>query len=128
MIKGNFATKQNKRQKDVLQTSIGSDSQVVFDSKVQSLNIECGDLNQDEHTDNNIYNLVKNVSNSKCLAMDSKSIKQSNHLNSLAMDSKSVKQSNHLSNNYNTDSLNLNNNTQLRSNANQTNNESIDLT
>lgn len=74
-------------------------------------------MNQDEHTDNNM-NLVKNVSNSKCLAMDSKSIKQSNHLNSLAMDSKSVKQSNHLSNNYNTDSLNLNNNTQLRSNAN----------
>jgi len=78
------------------------------------LNIECGELKDDEDQENNMYNYV---SNSKCLAMDSKSIKQSNHLNSLAMDSKSIKQSNH-SNNYNTDSLNLYNNTQIRSNAN----------
>lgn len=52
-IKNNFSTKQNKM-------CNSNDSQVVFDSHVYSLNIECGELNKNEDVDTNIINNVKN--------------------------------------------------------------------
>jgi len=66
LIKNNFSTKQNKM-------CSSNDSQVVFDSHVYSLNIECGEFNKDG--DEDAINIKDNDKNEfKGQVVESKSV------------------------------------------------------